>query len=182
VTTAPTRGARGRASWRLLPALCLLAALPACGRDNKVSLSEIEKQQESDRVGSIEEQGGTVSEKSYPPYGTGYVVNLSGARINHSTFKNLKALKRVAELDLSKSSITDDQMEQLNEVANLLVRLDLSRTAVTDAGLAKLTNTYVLFNLNVVGTEVTAAGVERFKQLRLASPYTRVKQPNVKLK
>jgi hypothetical protein len=165
----------------VLLAVVFLAALSGCKRET-ISLAEREKMQETDFVSSLQKQGGTVKEKDYPPYGTGYVVNLSGARLTDDTFKDLKGLKRLADLDLSKSSIRDDQMEQLNEVANLLVNLNLSDTAVTDAGLAKLTHTYVLFNLNLVGTKATPAGVAHFQKLRLDSPYTKVKKTNVKLK
>jgi hypothetical protein len=161
-------------------AVLFLAALPGCGRPT-VSLAEREKMQETDFVTSLQKQGGTVTEKSYPPHGDGYVVNLSGAKITDETFRDLKGLKRLAELDLSKSSVADGQMDQLNEVAKYLVRLDLSHTAVTDAGIEKLANTYVLFNLNLAGTKITAAGVARFQKLRLQSPYTKVKRTTVKL-
>jgi hypothetical protein len=183
MTTVFTAGARrpGGSGPCVLLAVAFLAALPGCKRET-VSLAEREKMQETDVVSSLQQQGGTVKEKNYPPYGNGYVVNLSGARLTDDTFKNLKGLKRLADLDLSKSSITDDQMDQLNDVANLLVRLDLSHTAVTDAGIEKLTRTYVLFNLNLAGTKVTPAGVARFQKKRLESPYAKVKQTNVKLK
>jgi hypothetical protein len=175
-------GARGPGGSRFfaLLAVALLAALPGCGRPT-VSLAEREKMQETDFVTALQKQGGTVTEKSYPPHGDGYVVSLSGANVTDDTFQNLKGLKRLAELDLSKSSITDAQMDQLNEIAKYLVNLDLSHTAVTDAGLEKLTRTYVLFNLNLAGTKVTAAGVARFQQLRLQSPHTKVKRTSVKL-
>jgi hypothetical protein len=163
--------------WFLLAALLVVGCV-----GGGVSLSEREKQGETNSSSTLQDQGGTVTEKTYPPYGSGYEVKLSGAQVNDATFTHLKKLQRVAELDLSRSSITDEQMGQLNEVANLLVRLDLSSTAVTDEGLEKLTNTYVLFNLNLAGTKCTPAGVERFKAKRLASPHTRVKNPNVKLK
>src|SRR5262245_47239322 len=115
-------GARrpGGSRFVVLLAVALLAALPGCKRET-VSLAEREKMQETDFVNALQQQGGTVKEKEYPPHGTGYVVNLSGARVTDETFRDLKGLKRLAELDLSKSSITDGQMDRLNDVANLLV-------------------------------------------------------------
>jgi hypothetical protein len=181
ITESPAGARRpGGSRFVVLPAVLFLAALPGCGRPT-VSLAEREKQQETDFVSALQQQGGTVTEKSYPPYGNGFVVKLSGAKVTDETFRDLKGLKRLAELDLSKSSITDSQMEQLNEVAKYLVKLDLSHTAVTDAGLEKLANTYVLMNLNLAGTRATAAGVARFQKLRLQSQYTKVKRTNVKL-
>ena len=180
MTAAYTAGAR-RLGGSALPALLSLAMLVGCGRETQ-SLAEREKKQKTDFVSSLKEQGATVTEKDYPPYGRGYVVNLSGARLTDDTFRDLKGLKRLADLDLSRSTLTDEQMGQLDEVSNLLVRLDLSNTAVTDAGLEKLKRVYVLFNLNLVGTKVTPAGVTRFQSQRLESPHTRVKKTNVKLK
>jgi uncharacterized protein YjbI with pentapeptide repeats len=180
MTAAITTGAR-RFAGSALPALLSLAMLAGCSRPTQ-SLAERAKQQETDFVGSLQAQGATVQEKSYPPHGVGYVVNLSGATLTDDTFRDLKGLKRLAELDLSRSSLTDAQMDQLNEVSNLLVRLDLSNTAITDAGLEKLKRVYVLFNLNAAGTKVTPAGVARFQKQRLESPYTRVNHTNVKLK
>src|SRR5262245_19525306 len=177
----PAGARRSGGSWFIvLLAVAFLAALPGCKRET-ISLAEREKMQETDFVNSLQKQGATVKEKDYPPHGTGYVVNLSGARLADDTFRDLKGLQRVAELDLSKSSLADDQMDQLNEVSKDLVRLDLSNTAVTDAGLGKLKAVYVLFNLNLAGTKVTAAGVARFQKQRLESPYTKVKRTNVKL-
>ena len=58
------------------------------------------------------------------------------AKITNDVFNHLKTLKRVTELDVSKSSITDEQVAKLSEqdVGTMLVKLDLSNTAVTDAG------------------------------------------------
>ena len=62
----------------------------------------------------------------------------------------------------------DDQLGRLHEF-NLcvkLVKFDLSHTAVTDAGLDKLVNVILLTDLNLVGSKVTPAGVERLKKRR----------------
>jgi hypothetical protein len=154
----------------------LSAAVPGCKGDG---LSDLQRElnKEQDCADALRQQGATIEEKSFPPYGMGYVVNLSGAQITDRTFKHLGCLQRVAELDLSKSSITDAQMERLNEVHAYLVKLDLSHTAVTDAGLDKMTHLYVLLNLNLAGTKVTQAAVNRLQERRLADPKTRFKQP-----
>ncbi len=165
----------------VLLSFLLLAVLSGCKGDGLTDYEREQKKKE-ENVNSLHNQGAKISEKRYPPHGTGYVVDLSGAQLSDSIFQKLKDLKRVAELDLSKSSLTDDQMGQLNDVAYLLVKLDLRNTAVTDAGLEKLTNLNVCFNLYLAGTKVTQAGVENFKKQRLARPSTKTKKMTVHMK
>jgi hypothetical protein len=150
--------------------LSLLATLPGCGSapDSK---SEVKKRNEV--LNSLQEQQAKITTKNYAPYGNGYVVDLSGARLTDETFAKLKELQRVTELDLSKSSITDAQMDKVNEIALVLLRLDLSNTAVTDAGLAKLTKLNRCLNLKLAGTKVTKEAVERFKEQHAKRPNTR---------
>jgi hypothetical protein len=170
---------RGRSRWCwLVPFLFAVG----CKGDG---LSDLQRElnKEQDCANALREQGGKVEEKSYPPYGMGYVVNLSGVQITDATFKHLACLKRVAELDLSKSSITDEQMQRLNEVPAYILRLDLSHTAVTDAGLAKMTHLYALTTLNLAGTTATPAGVQRLQDRRVADPQTKFKaMPKVQWK
>lgn len=167
--------------------MLLVAVLPGCKGDG-LSDYQREENKREERLSSLSNQGATISTKDYPPYGRGYVVNLSGAQITSATFQTLKDLNKqggrrgIAELGLSKSSISDDQMDQLNEVAHFLVKLDLSNTTVTDAGLQKLTNLNVCFHLNLAGTQVTSDGVSRFKNERLNRPTTKVKNTNIQLR
>jgi uncharacterized protein YjbI with pentapeptide repeats len=165
----------------VLLAFLLLAVLPGC-KGGGLSDYEREQKKKEQTKSALHDQGAKITQKRYPPYGNGYVVDLSGAQLTDSTFQQLKGLERVAELNLSKSSLTDDQMDKLNDVAYLLVKLDLSNTAVTDAGVEKLTNLNVCSDLNLAGTQVTKAGVENFTKQRLARPKTRVKKLNVHLK
>src|SRR5262245_1445429 len=157
--------------------LVILFTVTGCGKGDGLSDYERAQKKKDDAAAAIRSLGGEVTTVRYPQE-DGWAVKLRGAKITDDTFLQLKTLGRVAELDLSKSSITDDQLGQLNEqdVGTLIVKLDLSHTAVTDAGLEKLSNLYVLSLLKLVGTKVTAAGVERFKQQRLANPKTYVKQ------
>jgi len=163
--------------------LALLSGLPGCKGDG---LSEVQREQQKTEavINDLREQGATVTPKSYPPRGNGYVVDLSGAQLTDHTFQTLKDLQRVTELDLSKSSLTDDQMDQLNQLASVLLRLDLSNTKVTDAGLEKLTNLKICMNLNLVGTQVTPAGAERFKQQhkRPASKRSPISEMKIRLR
>jgi hypothetical protein len=188
--TAATASSRLRPSSRyyaLVP-LLLLSILSGCNGGDGLSDYQREENKREQRVSSLRDQGATISTKDYPPYGRGYVVNLSGAQVTPAAFQTLKDLNKqggrqgIAELDLSKSSIGDDLMDQLNEIAHFLVKLDLSNTAVTDAGLQKLTNLNVCFNLNLAGTQVTPEGVSSFKNERLNRPTTIVKNTNIQLR
>jgi hypothetical protein len=171
---------RGPRSFVLLT-LLLLAALSGCKGDG---LSDYEREQKKKEasLNALRDGGAKITQKSYGSRGHGYVVDLSGAQLTENTFQKLKEMNRVTELDLSKSSLSDDQMDKLNEVAYFLVKLDLSNTAVTDAGLEKLTNLILCFDLYLAGAKVTQAGVDNFTKQRLARPATRVKKMNVHMK
>ena len=86
--------------------------------------------------------------------------------------RKLKEVGNVAELDLSRSTVTDDSLGQMRDIgaAATLFKLDLSHTAVTDAGLEKLEGLPLLVNVTVTGTKVTAAGAEKYKQSRKNNP------------
>jgi hypothetical protein len=161
----------------------LVLAVLGCGPKDGLSDYERAQKKTDSAEETIRNIGGEVSRGRYYGY-EGIAVKLKGAQVTDSLFRSLKTLAHVAELDLSRSSITDDQLARLNEegVGTLIVKLDLSHTAVTDAGLEKLTDLRVLQNLNVVGTKVTAAGAERFKQQRAADPKNRIKKTTEKLK
>jgi hypothetical protein len=164
-------------------ALFFVLAVLGCGPKDGLSNYERVQQKKDSAEETIRKMGGEVTHGRYFQW-EGIAVKLKGAQITDDTFRCLKTLAHVAELDLSKSSITDDQLARLNEqdVGTLILKLDLSHTAVTDAGLENLTDLYVLQNLNVVGTKVTAAGAERFKQQRAANPKNRIKKTMVQLK
>lgn len=144
--------------------LLFLVAMPGCRRGAPSNAYQQEEQNKDEAMNRLREQGATITPKNYPALGNGYAVELKGAQINDQTFQSLKALKRVTELDLSKSSLNDDLMDQLNEVASFIGRLNLSDTAVTDAGLAKLTNLDICLFLNLTGTKVTPEAAKRFEQ------------------
>jgi hypothetical protein len=162
--------------------LAMLATL-GCGPKDGLSDFERAQQKKDSAEEAIRKMGGEVTRGRYFQW-EGIAIKLKGAQVTDDPVRCLKTLGRVAELDLSRSSITDDQLAKLNEqdVGTVILKLDLSQTAVTDAGLEKLTDLYVLQNLKLVGTKVTQAGAERFKQQRAANPKSRIKQTTVQLK
>jgi len=73
--------------------------------------------------------------------------------------------ENVAQLDASKTAITDEALAQVAEMKRL-VRLDLHQTKVGDAGIKHLKGLENLRYLNLYGTEVTDAGLEQLKGLK----------------
>jgi hypothetical protein len=162
-----------------LDCVLLLVAVLAAGCGSGSGKSDAELFQQSDyyqkqqtEQGALEElkkAGGNAVKKNYP-LGEGWQVTLTGATINDAMLEHLKTLGRVAELDLSKSSITDAQMPQLAQAAGICFRLNLSNTAITDAGLTALADMPLLMELNVKGTKVSPAAAAGFRAKRQANP------------
>ena len=98
-----------------------------------------------------------------------YIVDMRGMTVTDALIDQLGELQNITELDLSKSTITDEQLGKLYSTT-LCVRcfkLNLSHTGITDAGLDAMANLGVLSELNVAGTKVTKAGTERLKKRKL---------------
>jgi hypothetical protein len=157
-------------------AVILCAALavivPACSKPyDGVSDADREMQAKQAATEAAKSSGLKMTEKTYPQ-GKGWVVGMKGMTVTEDHFKQLKDAGHVAELDLSKSTITDELLGRMRELgaAATLYKLDLSDTAVTDAGLQKLEGLPFLIVLNVRGTKVTQAGADRYKASRKGNP------------
>ena len=156
---------------QLCPGTCLLLVclFLGCGGDDGISAYEQLQRSEQQAVEHIKQIGGEAVKKNYP-LGEGYGVKLAGVTLTDETFTSLAALGRVPELDLSKSTITDAQMPRLAEIAGVTFKLDLSHTAISDAGLTPLADLVLLMDLNLTGTQVSAAAAAKFKSMRQANP------------
>jgi hypothetical protein len=161
-----------------------LALLLAAGCGGSGGPSDYEKlmQERQSASGGLAAAGAKVHEKQYP-VGRAFVVELPGATVTDDLLRQVKALGNVAELDLSKSTVTDAHLATMHDIGLhlLLARLNLSNTAVTDAGLEKLDGCVFLMDLNLSGTKVTKEAVERFKKARQSDPKARVKATKVTL-
>jgi hypothetical protein len=147
-------------------------ALAGCGKSyDGVSDYDREQQAKQAAAEAARNSGLKMTEKNYP-LGKGWVVDMKGLTVTEDHFRQLKAVGNVAELDLSRSTITDDQLGRMRELgaAATLFKIDLSHTAVTDAGLEKLEGLPLLANVTVTGTKVTPAGAEKYKKSRLENP------------
>jgi hypothetical protein len=123
----------------------------------------------------ITSRGGKVKDAPNPLGKKTWAVSLSGLTIDDSLLQNCQDLGTIIDLDLSKSTVTDELLDEMNkmQLTSLLLKLDLSHTAVTDAGLDKLDHMVVLRDLNLVGTKCTKAGVDRFVRNRDKQPGNR---------
>ena len=165
---------------RLLCLGLMSVLFAGCGE----SVSEIERAQQikADASEQLKSLGGQVTPKDYPGFGQGMVVELQGASIDEDVIDCLAQLERVSELNLAKSTVTDEQFAEIAKVCGFLTRLDLSNTAVTDACFESMSNLGVLRDLNVAGTKVTAAGIQQFQSKRKADPRIRPMFKNTKVK
>jgi hypothetical protein len=174
--------------WIRLSTACALAfvlALPGCrGGDGGANDYQQKMKTKEDAASALKAMGAKLSEAVYPQ-GRSWVIDLSGLQISEETFDYLKSMGYITELNLSKTNVTDTHMARVNEmgIGNLLLKLDLSSTAVGDAGLSKLDGLFLLSSLNLSGTKVTPAGVERFRTARAGNSKIdpRFKSPSIKL-
>lgn len=150
-----------------------LLAIVGCG-PNSGSAPSLQDLREihTNAVKAIESKQGTVEEKKYAP-GNGYAVSLKNAEIDDDDIAVLHAINGLAELDLSGSTITDEQLAALVAPdadggcpVPVLFKLDLSGTPITDNGLRELQALRWLAELNVKGSQVTAAGIQELEQGR----------------
>jgi hypothetical protein len=174
----------GRTSLVVVVVLLLLSS-PGCGKRGGPSDYVLMKMKQQDAANALRDKGVKLAEV-HRPEGDSWSVNMSGMEVTDNLLEGLKDLGYVTELDLSKTNVTDGHLARINqpEVGSLLLKLDLSKTAVTDVGLDQLTNLLILSELNLAGTKVTPAGVERFKNNRLNDKKIMVmfKSPKIKLK
>jgi hypothetical protein len=145
--------------------LVVLIGVVGCGNREGIGDYQRQKEIQKDAVAELQAIGGKAKEVKRPQ-GMSWAVHLTGVHISDEVLDQLKDLGYISELNLSKTNVTDAQMQQVNEIGTVLLKLDLSHTAVSDAGLEKLTDLMVLMDLNLTGSKVTPAAVARFKQHR----------------
>ena len=169
----------------LLLSASLLAISFSSGCGKKDGPSDYDKLMASKQSANevLKAAGAKLQEKKYP-VGTAWSVDLHGAQITNELLQSIKQLGNVSELNLSKSTITDEQLGVMYDLGlfTLLNRLDLSSTTISDAGAEKMRGFVFLSNLNLVGTKVTPAAAERLRQSCVNDTKAKVKNTVVKLK
>ncbi|QJW95527.1 hypothetical protein [Frigoriglobus tundricola] len=152
--------------------IALALTVGACSKPyDGVSDADRELQAKQAALDAAAQQGFKMTEKTYP-LGKAWVVDMKGATVTDDTLRKLKGAGHVAELDLSRSTVTDAHLALIRElgIGTTLFRLDLSHTGVTDAGLGHLEGLPFLVNINASGTAITAAGVDHYKSARANNP------------
>jgi hypothetical protein len=146
----------------------LLVALGCNSAEDAYRQMKEQAKAQTDAVTALRELGAKLEEKAYMRGHKAWTADLSGLTLSDQTFALLKRIGHITELNLSKTNLTDAQMETINdpEFSAVILTLDLSNTTITDAGLAKLTNLPALGDLKLTGTQVTTEGVDRFRQAR----------------
>jgi len=152
---------------------CVLILFTGCGEWFRGE-SEYEQkargwQEFTDLVKSV---GGTSAEnkyfEKYGQTGMAWEIDLSNGRIDDPLIKTMGELDYIIKLNLSNSTITDEQLLELNKTnaCQITMLLDLSDTAITDAAFEKLDNFLALQRVKLTGARVTQGAVDRFKKER----------------
>lgn len=175
------RIASRRGAGAALVAVLLGAAFGCAEGDGK---SDYDRMMEAKQgaATSLSASGAKVQQKQYP-VGTGWVVDLHGLTITEDLLREVKQLGNIAELDMSRSTVTDEHLRLMHELDlhALLAKLNLSNTAVTDACFGHLDGCLFLSELDLTGTKVTRPGAEAFKNKRKSDHRARIKNTNIKL-
>jgi hypothetical protein len=154
-----------RAAWGAL--LAALVALAGCGKKGGPSDNDLRLQGIQDAATDLKSKGAKIEDRTYQ-IGHAKAVNLSGMEVNEQVLRQVKSLGNISELNLSKTTFSDEHMAlfQELELGTFAVKLDFSHTALTDAGFEKLNNLRFLSNLNLTGTKVSRKAVDAFKKKR----------------
>lgn len=168
-------------------ALCAAALLAAvgCGKDESaVGFYDKQVKAQEEAKSALENLGSKMTQKTYPQMGgqKAWSVNLSGQKLDKAVFDKLGTVGNISELNLSNTNLTDADMARVNNLSNYCTLLDLSNTSITDTGLGELKNQLFLKDVNLAGTQCTAAGVDALKKRVAANPNARLKSPAVKMK
>lgn len=154
-----------RAGIRLGWVLLVLASA-GCGSGGP-SYYEKQKAIHDSSIDLLKDRGAKFTAKRYPE-GTAWLIDLQGLTITEEMLEQLKKVGYITEINLSKSTLTDEHLAAINNraISGFLLKLDLSKTAITDAGLDHLKDLGLLSTLILTDTKVTADGVARFKKKR----------------
>jgi hypothetical protein len=154
---------------RFLSNLLMLAPfvffLAGCGGGGGSEFDQVQ-QAKASVADQLKARGAQVTPKVYPGFGEGLVVSYPAATVDDEFISCLQQLQHVSELDLSKSTLDDAQLDRVAKACGALTSLDVSNTSVSDTGLNSLNDLGLLLNLNVAGTKVTAEGIKQFKAKR----------------
>ncbi|MGQ0637016.1 MAG: hypothetical protein ACT4QC_20595 [Planctomycetaceae bacterium] len=177
---------------RLMLATMVLAALTGCDASGQ-KVVEAERDAAANRKNAQDALTDQGAKLQFTESGNAFgirscVVDLTGVQgITDETIALLGQLPGgvlgptvVAGIDLSGTSITDEQLGRLSEKLPGLMKLNLRNTAISDAGLQRIAGLTSLNELDLTNTKVTAGGVEAFLKSRADNPDVKAKKPKIK--
>lgn len=147
-----------------------------CSRYGVSEYEQLQNQKKNFEA-SVTSAGGKMEMKTYKvakSENSAWNMNLASAKIADDLIGSMPGMGYIAELNLSKSTITDAQLLKMDEL-NLLqftMNLDLTDTAITDESFSKLKSLRAVKSIKLKGTKVTKSGADAFKQAYLARPDT----------
>lgn len=163
-----------------------LVALSFSGCSSYSGPSEYEQQlsEKEQFIKMVADLGGHAEEKHFQQTGVdrnAWVIDLHGANVTDEVVQALierVKLGYIAELNLSGSTLTDDQLAQLDagRIGISLVKLDLSNTGITDRGLDQVNGMTLMMELKLSGSGVTRAAADRFKERVMKKRQTEMKE------
>lgn len=170
---------------RVLPAAVFALAAGCSPAYDGVSESDKLEMARTAGAGAAKAAGVKMTQKDYPPHGKAWLVDMSKMTVTDDLLRQVKSAGYVSELNLSGSTLTDEQLGLINEIglADNVLKFDLSNTGITDAGFEKLTRMALLSDMNLTGTKVTRAAVDQFLNARKANPNVNAmfKKPRIRL-
>jgi hypothetical protein len=116
----------------------------------------------SDSIGRYDDAATVRSIVARDPNAT--KCDLSAVTVDDKMMKTVSRLKRLTELNLSQSKVTDKGLKYI--VGMPLKDLDLSGTVVTDEGLNIVGEKTALVKLDLSGTRITDAGLPKLAKLQ----------------
>lgn len=129
-------------------------------------LSEGLKPVAEDQWKTITEKGGNVAPLAEESPLLAIDFRHSDKDVGNGALEGLQGLEKfVAQLDLSKTEVTDDALKSVSNLERL-VRLDLHGTQIGDAGMKQLSGLKNLRYLNLYGTQVGDAGLQSLGNLK----------------
>ncbi len=144
---------------------CLLDSSP---RQHGISLPTTPPKSAKDHrdqyIAAVRKAGGNVALKEDEPDRPVLSADFNHIRLNSYTWEVLEPWKKVRELNLYDTGMTDAGLERLRKMPEL-VSLNLNNNRITDAGLACLQDLHHLHRLSLNQTAITDAGLERLRSL-----------------
>ena len=158
--------------------------LLATGCNSYTGKTDFERMRESkdDFRALVTEMGGTTDYKMFNvlgEQGMAWIIDLNGSQFTAGQFDDFLDLLNlmkdyVAELNLSGSTITDDQFIRYDDAMHgrTVRELNLSGTAITDQAIEKMDNFYLLSKADFSETSITKPVVDEMLKRRRANKHT----------